>query len=256
MTLPIETKGLVAGLVFTLGIFGAKAGLGLGVRCASGRSLGRVVLAGGVYLVLMAVIFAGGHILARAGDPGRAEALVTWLAGKGMTIHLFMWAGLTAWGVHMLTRNRGGDGSRAWLMLMAPCPVCLTVILLDLFLFAWLWPGEPLLSVGLPFLFFAGAAAAAALLSFLAVRQGGIDPARAVGWIMFFCGIYFLFSIALLPHFREAEQIYEVAQKASLLQAGRGGEMHYPPLLVLGLLFTAGMAFNRGCRAQGGTKWK
>ncbi len=244
----LEAKGLAAGLIVTLGAFALKAGAGFGYAFAQGKR-GQYPKAGiiaiFVYLAFFALVFWGGHEMAKGVCPISGGKLIELLGREGIFIHLFMWAGLMLWGICLLSRDRGGVGSRAWILLSMPCPVCVTVVVLDEYLFSALLPDDVLWALWGPYFFFAFLVVAFAFLSAFLFKKAFFVPEQLLGWIMVILASYFLANLFFAPHFEEAQKVYEMAIKeARLSETGRWG-VNYLLLFILVPPFGLGVFMRR-----------
>ena len=239
----METKALVAGLIITLGVFAVKAGVGFGYLAAGQHGLKRASVAVVGYALLMGLVFWLAAWLMGSGLLDLATDLVKVLATQGMYVHFAMGAGLLAWGVFILTRPEGTQdacrmptekcatpasqpGSKAWLLLSAPCPMCLTVIFLDVGLLSGLFPEDPWRALVHPYLAFISLTLAATWATILFSRRAGTRPDHMIGWAMILCASFFAMNVVVLPHFQEAKTLYNL----SLHQEALGGPSEPGPV--------------------------
>lgn len=236
-------KSLIFGVLFGIGIFAAKSGVGLfylmeRVSTRWGRP-GRIL----VFLCLYGLVFACVALGLRRIDPlAHLEAIQVFLE-SGVQIHLLLASLMCVWGVLLLRRpHRHGDtgrGSLGWLLLVLPCPVCVSVIMLSMAFFLSLFPEHFFrVAVGL-YLSFALISAAVTGLLFLFGRLTDQGADTLLGGAMVLLGVYFLLSMAILPQFAEVETIYRLASYRPPEHASQ--TVQYLVLAVLTLLpFLAG----------------
>lgn len=215
----------IGGMLFSLGIFALKVGLGLGYGKV--RSQGVIATLTG-YLALFMVIALLSERLIRWFEP---------ILRQGPFLHIVLAAGLIAWGSYIIG-SRGGDGhahpvrSGTQLMLIIPCPVCLTVMTFSTWAALNAIKYHPLvvgLGLGLAF-------ALMAVIALLAVRlRPGSRSEAPLGLAMIVIGLYFVGSMFLPAKIEEAKRMY-----ASFIientGAGNSSETWLLALLPLGLL--------------------
>ncbi|HCS76817.1 MAG TPA: transporter [Syntrophaceae bacterium] len=190
------------GTLFTLTGFAVKVGFGLGYGQVGGKGIG-------VTLTVYALLFAGMAVL--------SEKLMGWLApilGGGSYLHWFMAAGLLAWGVYAIASagrskhdcaTQSGVKWGASLLLIIPCPVCLTAMVFS----TWAALNAihcPALLVGLGL----GAVFAALSLLFLffARARKTESPETSLGLVMIAVGLYFALSLLLPAKIEAARAMY------------------------------------------------
>ncbi len=210
----METKTLILGLLFSFGVFAAKSGAGLSYLLSSRKTVlqkAGVALAWAVlYLLVFAVAWLG---IKKFNPLAWLESLDSIFRGI-MAFHFIMVAILFAWGAALLFPNRCKDGSgagktRAWMALVAPCPGCLAVIFLSGALLDKLSPGPALLFPLLSVLFVVMGLASAAFFAFF---NNGAGAERRLGTVMIMLSLYFLLTIAIVPHFDDAKRIYRLSK--------------------------------------------
>lgn len=215
----------IGGMLFSLGIFALKVGLGL--------AYGKVGLKGMVaalvgYLALFMVIALA------------AERLLRWLEPllrQGVLLHSLLATSLIAWGMYIISRRTGDHhGAAARLLLIVPCPVCLTAICFS----TWAALNAirlPAVLVGLGLgLAFSVLAAAVWLAARLRPGQHSEAP---LGLAMIVIGLYFIASLFLPARIKEAQEMYGSFIMENALtesSAGMGGLAVLPGLLLIGFI--------------------
>lgn len=211
----MEMKSLMIGMVFSVSVFALKSGVGLYYCLAGTNSRRSRAVARGVFAATYFLIFAASGVvlksLTRIDPGGRLPLILTWMQ-SGMLIHLLMAGLLLAWGLR-LTLEHGTDGgrSRGWLMLVVPCPVCVTVICLSMaFLTAHFTDKPTAAAVGLYLSFLAVSMATAEILAAgeTAVKA---SPDAVLGAAMLLIAAYFLLSVTILPNAADMDGIYRMA---------------------------------------------
>ncbi len=237
-------KTLILGVLFSIGIFAVKSGVGLhyflSVPASTRRKAWGAALFAALYLALFIIFqrLVGGMEIAR-----HLTTLQAFIR-HGMAVHLLM-AGLMAlWGLRLLRRgDRSAGASRGWLLLVLPCPVCATVIFLSLGFLNACYPGA---GISVALLLFCGFALIhlLAVLTLAAGRRGrGTPPEPFLGGAMLLIAVYFLLSVTVMPQFADVDKIYRMALASSKAPP-------QPLLMVVFFIFSASAAFTAGFAAK------
>lgn len=229
-------KTLVLGLLFSSGVFAVKAGAGLAYLWGTRPGIRwKAVTAAAMVAGYGLAFLAAGYILFQVNLVARLDRVMAWMK-HGMTLHLVMAALLLIWGTVLLKKNnQPDDHSHGWLLLALPCPVCFTVILFGSAMLVHLVPGNPWI-LAWPAGAFSGLVLVTAVLS---ARYARGRAACFLGAVMVGAALYFLVTVALVPHFSDMERIYRLSRHT--------GEILVPEkrtwLLMAGLsvLFAAGL---------------
>lgn len=193
----------MVGMVFLLGVFAWKTGIGLFYAKAE-PALVTTTLAG--YLALFAAVSYFSKELI---------GMLPRVLLDGLYLHIAFAAAMVLWGTYCVSRKNGpertGDtvGTKAplgaILPFVLPCPVLLTAILCSLSAVGSLVPIRPLflgLLLGGAF----GTAFLAALFVFRRKKEG--RPVPATGLIMWFLALYFALATVIPPKIEEAKVMY------------------------------------------------
>ncbi len=240
----MEIKSLVLGILFATGAFAAKGGVGLAYALERAPGAGRRALLAAGFAAAYAALFAGALAAARRLDPGAHLPEIQRLVASGMMVHLVLAAGLLAWGVRLLRRPAAAARpTRAHWLLVVPCPVCLTVVLLiTAFLVTLLPDAAPRAVAGAYGLFLATAGVtAAALLS--GRRRSRKPPERTLGAAMVGIAGYFLAAVVVMPQFGDLGGVYR-------LSSYTGKAAPVPPAQAWGTWAALVAAFLAGCVRQ------
>jgi predicted transporter len=234
-------KSLILGVLFGIGVFAVKCGVGLAYLLGSRRrgfsKAAVLLLFAAAYGLLFALIARSVAVI----DPLQHLAAIQGLLQSGMLVHLVM-AGLMAiWGIVLLKQAPAhGAQSRGWLMLVLPCPVCAAVIWFSTaFLVSllpdhrgWIVPGLYLAFMLISLISMAG-------LIFSHRRTA--TPATAfLGGAMLLMAAYFIVSVTVIPQFGDLAGVYRLAAYHGKPVTGETGGM-----LVLAGVVAA--AFVAGC---------
>lgn len=218
----------VGGMLFSLGIFALKVGLGLGYGRVGGRG---IALTLGGYVGLFMLIAVAAERLMRILQP---------ILAKGPWLHTLLATGMIAWGMVVLLGKRHGHGAteeenhpfRARLLMLIPCPVCLTAMTCSI------WAA--LNAVKLPPLltgFCLGSAFAlmALLVALIARPRSGAASETSLGMAMIVVGVYFIASLFLPDKIEAARGMYRsfISENSIARSSDATGVMIFILLLVL-----------------------
>jgi len=191
----------IGGMLFSLGIFALKVGLGLGYGRVGTRG---IALTLGGYVALFMLIAVGAERLMRILQP---------ILAKGPWLHTLLATGMIAWGlVVIFGRRHGHEASgqcerpgRARLLMLVPCPVCLTAMTFSI----WAALNAITLPPLLTGLCLGSAFAFMALLVALVVRpRSGPTSETSLGMAMIVVGLYFIASLFLPAKIEAARGMY------------------------------------------------
>jgi predicted transporter len=208
----MELKSLFLGLTFTIGIFALKSGVGLHYLLTQKRHLrGQILFIFGFVFTYFLIFLISYLILKKINVIGYYNVFQG-LFRSGMYIHFFIAAGLIVWGIYLLKKEgEGQKGTKAFWLLIIPCPVCTSVVFLTTaFLMAY-FPHISLLAVMAAYLFFI-------FINFVTILslapwdiKADVTPEHTLGTAMLFIAIYFILSIIVMPQFSDIDKIYRIA---------------------------------------------
>jgi predicted transporter len=204
----------IGGMLFSLGIFAVKVGFGLGFSRMTWKG---ILITLSMYLMLfVAVAVLSGHLI----------KLLEPVLKKGPYLHAIMAIGMIGWGIYLLRKQKTEDRSqiklkfkvqnskinnselstRYSLLLLVPCPVCLTAMTFS----TW----AALSVIKLPsFLVGIGLGVIFALLTLIIVGLTRIkqtsSPEISLGLGMIAIGLYFMASLYLPAKIEEARGVYQ-----------------------------------------------
>ncbi|MBN1957937.1 MAG: hypothetical protein JW773_07040 [Desulfuromonadales bacterium] len=210
----MELKSLILGLVFGLGVFALKSGVGLGylLTVVSGRR--RKWLLGGAHVAAYLLLFLlCGLLLSKIALFDYFPQLQR-LFAAGMTLHLISAVALGGWGLWLLLKQTGGDSagaSKGWLLLSLPCPVCSSVILLECAFMLNLYPQHSITAIGC---MAAGFVLIQLLSAAVLLLRGVLHPSghdRMLGMLMCLLAAYFLLTLCIVPQFAQIDRIYRLS---------------------------------------------
>lgn len=209
----------IGGMLFTLGIFAVKVGLGLGFSKIKWKGIFLILT---LYLIIFVLVAMSSGWLIKILEP---------VLRKGLYFYALMAAGMIAWGIYTLrTQNKeyrmqtnpefkiqnskfSKSGLRTLnysLLLILPCPVCLTAITFSI------WAALDVLKLPTPLVGLSlGIIFVALSLLFrisikLVTRHSSIITLRiGLGLSMIGIGLYFIASLFLPMKIEEAKGIYK-----------------------------------------------
>lgn len=221
---------MILGVIFGLGIFAAKTGLGLYTGMAWMKKRWMViVLVCSLYGLLF---YASWRILSR-GDMTTYLPHIMGLIEAGTQIHLAMAGFMLAWGLWLLGRKPGrGSKNKGWLMLVLPCPLCMTVIACTTGMLMWAFPDRAPLLTALLYLVFIAVLLVTLITVDRVKKSLSAPPETLLGGAMVMLSVYFFVSMTVMPHVAELENIYRLAR----YQDSVHGDLPEHALVFLGLI--------------------
>jgi predicted transporter len=208
----MEWKSLILGIVFCVGIFAVKSGVGLSYYMSKTTSTrARMGVWAGFAVTYLLVFAASGFTLEKIDLMRHLEAIQKWIQ-SGMLVHLLMAGMLVLWGLRLLRENGDAAGkSPGWLLLAAPCPVCATVIFFSLGFLTAYFPESPRTIAALLYLTFL----LINLLTVWVMAAGNAaritPPETLLGGAMLIIAAYFFLSVTVMPNFTDIDKVYRMA---------------------------------------------
>jgi len=210
------------GIAFTIFIFAGKAGL------VAGTTDIRVLKILGLALIYGALAFLMGVAL-KLFNPLDYFQLFQKFMQYGIFLHLFLSFGLFAWGLYTIKSfvNENIRTKKVGYLLMFPCPICLSSMLLSTSIFSAITGVSAIKASALISVIFMVIIPTSALLF------KHLNPI-IVGFSMLMLGLYFVISILVVPVYSQYKAIF------SLTQSTAKWDLSLPPLmgiLSISLLF-------------------
>ncbi len=161
-----------------------------------------------IYLLLFGLI----HVVVTRFNLMAYLDRITRLIQYGMAVHLAVAAGLLIWGLRLLLApaGRGASTPYAGLFLVLPCPVCATVILLNLTLALSLSSLTPLKTTLTLFVLFWAIASLTLGILILAKGRSGMDKGF-LGGAMVLIALYFFSTVLISPIYPKIKPAYAMA---------------------------------------------
>ncbi len=204
-------ENLILGVLFSVGIFAVKSGLGTACFVAGQEKRRARIGAFFLFVLTYGLVFAAvALILARMDPIGHLAAIQSWVR-SGMIVHLGLAVLLMVWGVLLLKNGSRRRKSRGWLLLALPCPVCATVIFLSAgFLYAS-FPDIPRFAVLMLYLAFVMINLVTMAVIGLYRRARTISSESILGGAMLLIALYFMASVTVMPQFADVDKVYRLA---------------------------------------------
>ena len=208
----MELKSLFLGFTFTIGIFALKSGVGLHYLFTQRYSLkGRILFIFGSALAYFFIFFVSYIILKKINLIDYYNTFQG-VFRSGMYIHSLMAAGLIIWGIYLL-KNGGKqqETSRAFYLLIIPCPLCASVIFLTTAFLMTYFPHSGLPVVMGTYLFFTAINFLTIFSLTLSDAKSNSVPEHTLGAAMLLIAVYFILSVIIMPQFGDIDKIYRIA---------------------------------------------
>ena len=239
-----EMAGLAGGLLFSTGIFAFKSGTGQYYFLrAEKSSLRRTLFATLAALSYIAIFFMSFHILEKI-DLERLFPSLEHLFRTGTFLHLCLSIGLFILGMRLLSRAPSElveNKTKAWMLLVIPCPVCVSAIFFSCAFFAAFFPSMKLeAAAGFSCFFLAVSLGTAAALFFIE-KKSRFKPEAMLGRMMIFIALYFIGILLVAPNFDNAAK---KTNSVSVMENKIQTEKTWLPVLIVTSLFAGGFAWQ------------
>ncbi len=237
-------QSLILGVLFSIGIFAVKSGVGISYFVAArekkGARIGGLLLFALIYFLVFA---AAAYSLSRI-DPIRHLAAIQSFIQSGMMVHVIMAGLMMAWGVMLLKQSNGSARrSMGWLMLAVPCPVCATVIFFSAGFLITCFPERPNFVVLALYLAFMLINLVTMGVVFLYPKRKTTPPESFLGGTMLLLAVYFFLSVTVMPHFADIDKVYRMARYQA--ETRSQGTLYLIPFTLLAVMaFAAGFGFK------------
>ncbi len=236
----MEIKSLILGVIFTLGIFAVKSGIGL-FYLLSDKSKKRFIIVSFTifsYFFLFSVSYL---ILNKINILNYFSYFEKFLK-TGMLLHFILAVGMLWWGISVLTKLE--ENSKAYIMLIFPCPLCSIVIFLSIsFLIKFI--GKYDFSYNM--VFFAGFTMLQIFTVILLKIFSKIFKIKKVndmlGYSLIAVGCYFLITYCFAPAFSQVNKIYRLANYSKIHFVLKKHDLLI--VLLAGILILSGFLFNK-----------
>ena len=204
----------ITGILVAFSVFGIKVGLGLGAQIYNRTvSLGKkVIFIVGCLFIYFILFFCLYYVITRFHLLNYPDQFVNMLQ-YGMLLYLAVAMGLFLWGSKLLLQNPAEHNHlslRASLLLILPCPVCATVILLNLIFAYSFFTLSPFLTTLTLFALFSGIIFVTSAIIF--PFRYKIDSGNSfLGLSMTLIALYFLLTVIIAPIYPEIKAAFAMA---------------------------------------------
>jgi len=219
----MEWKSLIAGLVFTMGIYAIKCGIGLACGFVDHEKTGhRIYFVSGAILAY-ALLFGGSYLLLTHVNLLNQLLIVQQMVEWAMAVHLAMATLLLVWGSSLLKQPTAEAGPvRGWWLFALPCPVCMGVILLTVAFVMGFYPEKSIEMTLVAWGVFVSVGSASFLVS-RALGDRFRRPHHFMGTMMVLAALWFLLSVLVVPHVSELPDVFAMASNSAASTHSDGG---------------------------------
>ncbi len=242
----MDVKRFAIGLILILGVFAIKAGVGLycGIVSRKGK-LSKVLLGtgyGAVYLLLFS-LFA---YFWKSGLWSSSMGILLDVARFGGDIHFAASSGLIAWAIWLLKSNSDGKSSgKAWIALVIPCPVCMTVIFFSMGFIVSYFPSSLWRTVWVSWGFFVLTGITASLtVNIFRSKLHGPDYNNMVAYVMFISASYTLLTLLFGTGVKEATRVFRIVAGKDMIPGSYNHRVLIITLALCIITFLGSFAFN------------
>jgi len=220
----------ISGILGAFLVFGIKIGVGLGtwIHHPSIPTFKKWLFAGGAILAYL-LLFVGMYALVTVCNLFDYIDRIAKAVQYGMAIHFVLALGLFVWGVVLLVSKQGhGHASLGpGLLLVLPCPVCGTEILLNLSLAFSVFPMAPAITTLVLFACFMTCILLTLVLVTL-YRHHITSMDDFLGLSMVLIALYFVLIVLIAPIYPEIKAAYQMAMSNTPV-----GQFEAIPFLIL-----------------------
>ncbi len=232
----MELKSLILGVFLSIGVFALKSGGGLAYVFLQMPGRTKRILTSLLFMTGYGIVFGMVALILLNVDLMTHSDKLQAFFKSGMTLHFFLAILLLLWGSILLKKSHGQQQTtRGWILLVIPCPVCFTVILLSCSFIYAVYPGNPLVFFSL----YAGYILISLIVATVAARliQNQEAAEHLLGMLMIYIAVYFIISVIAVPQFADLDKIYRISTSESFFEISQGNIILF--ILII-TAFTAG----------------
>ncbi len=249
-------KTLLLGMLFSMGIFAVKSGFGLNYYLGTCTTTARKIQGGAFFIAAYGLVFLISAYMVTATDLMAWFPLFQIILSHAMTLHFGLAMLMCLWGVLLIRRKKENPtGTRGWMLLALPCPVCMVVIFLSTAFVTAYAPGHAKQAVFLTFMGFTALNLSTQGVLYAVQNSTRSAPDHLLGNAMVFMAVYFLLSMIVIPQFTGIEEIYSLSRHAGATGKDLIMEKRWTLGLLVLLFFTgtvtAGLSSRTWARRAG-----
>lgn len=235
----MDPERFALGLVVILGGFAIKSGVGLYVGLFVKNAFpkrGRLLL---FYPSVYLSLFLGlGLLWASAQD---LKSTVQWVLSYGAEIHILVSLFFIYLGIRFLLAPKDMAGSKRWLVLMIPCPVCAITVFMSIGILISFYPEHQLSVIFISYGIFMCLGILTLATMYLAVKYKlAHDLNLFVGLILVFASLYTILILFVSEGYLQSGKILNIAAEKVYSNPA------YPKDIVLASYFVCILAFLGG----------
>jgi predicted transporter len=128
-------------------------------------------------------------------------------------VHIIIAAGLLYWGIKLLiniNQNHKVNNQKEILLLILPCPICLTVIFFTLSLSYETFSFNKIFTTNMLFIFFSSFSLLTIFLTIPFRKKISNSIPEFLGLTMIIIAVYFFLLIIIAPVYQEVKEVYKI----------------------------------------------
>ncbi len=228
-----------AGIIIAFSVFAIKTGLGICTNIFDNEKkvFKRILFIASIFLIYFLLFIIFYLIILNFNLEAYLDIIIKTMK-YGMILHILVALGLFAWGISLLIKKRvfhsDSSKTKAVIFLVFPCPVCATVIFLNLSLTGSLFETSLFFITLLLFAVFSGITTITVLAMF-PFRKKIEDRNSFLGLIMCAVAVYFFLTILIAPIYQEIKATYAMALSNNPINMTDGKNTFIFLTIVIGL---------------------
>ncbi len=242
----MDIKRFAIGLILILGVFALKAGVGLYCGIISRKSNISKVFLGAGYSVVYLLLFSSFAYFWKSGLWSSKLGILLDVAKFGGDIHFTASVGLIVWAIWLLKSSSDGKSfSKAWIALVVPCPVCMTVIFFTMGFIVSYFPASLWQTVWVSwgFFIFTGIITSS-VIGIFHKRFHDLNYDHMVAYVMFISASYTLLTLLFGTGVKEASRVFRIVASKNLIPGNTDYKIVMTTLAICLTTFLASFAFS------------